>query len=76
MSVKLRLAGTGLWLTKGEEFLEWLDTDNARLWLYGIPGQSLGFPSYIQKMSGQHLDRSVVLVGHIRCLNLSGRHRY
>ena len=38
MSKKLRSPGTGLWLTEGQEFREWLDTKNARLWLYGIPG--------------------------------------
>lgn len=38
MSRKLRSPGTGLWLTEGQEFRQWLDTRNARLWLYGIPG--------------------------------------
>ena len=35
---KLRSPGTGLWLTEGPEFRHWLETENARLWLYGIPG--------------------------------------
>ena len=38
MSRKLRSPGTGLWLTEGQEFRQWLETKNARLWLYGIPG--------------------------------------
>lgn len=38
MSRKLRSPGTGLWLTEGEEFRQWLETKNAQLWLYGIPG--------------------------------------
>ena len=38
MSRKLRSPGTGLWLTEGEDFKQWLETRNARLWLYGIPG--------------------------------------
>ena len=38
MSRKLRSPGTGLWLTEGQEFRQWLETDNARLWFYGIPG--------------------------------------
>ena len=38
MSRKLWSPGTGLWLTEGQEFRQWLNTRNARLWLYGIPG--------------------------------------
>lgn len=38
MSRKLRSPGTGLWLTEGQEFRQWLETKNARLWFYGIPG--------------------------------------
>ena len=38
MSRKLRSPGTGLWLTESQEFKHWLETKNARLWLYGIPG--------------------------------------
>ena len=38
MSVKLRLAGTGLWLTESKELESWLCTANSKLWLYGIPG--------------------------------------
>ena len=38
MSRKLRCPRTGLWLTEGEEFRQWLKTNNARLWFYGIPG--------------------------------------
>ena len=38
MSRKLRSPGTGLWLTEGQDFKKWLETKNARLWLYGIPG--------------------------------------
>lgn len=38
MSRKLRSPGTGLWLTEGLEFRQWLETKNARLWYYGIPG--------------------------------------
>ena len=38
MSRKLRSPGTGLWLTEGPEFRQWLETKNARLWFYGIPG--------------------------------------
>lgn len=38
MSKTLRFPLTGLWLTEGEEFCEWYDTPNAKLWLTGIPG--------------------------------------
>ena len=38
MSRKLQSPGTGLWLTEGQEFRQWMETRNARLWLYGIPG--------------------------------------
>ena len=38
MSRKLRHPTTGLWLTEGPEFQDWLTSVNARLWLYGIPG--------------------------------------
>ena len=38
MSRKLRHPSTGLWFTESTEFQHWLNTDNARLWLYGIPG--------------------------------------
>ena len=38
MSRKLRSPGTGLWLTESQELKYWLETKNARLWLYGIPG--------------------------------------
>ena len=38
MSQKLRSPGTGLWLTEGREFKQWMETRNAKLWYYGIPG--------------------------------------
>ncbi|KAL8886795.1 MAG: hypothetical protein Q9215_005533 [Flavoplaca cf. flavocitrina] len=38
MSLKLRQPQTGLWLTEGEEFSNWLNTAGSGLWLYGIPG--------------------------------------
>ncbi|KAL8856080.1 MAG: hypothetical protein Q9178_007275 [Gyalolechia marmorata] len=38
MSLKLRHPQTGLWLTEGEEFSNWLNTAGSGLWLYGIPG--------------------------------------
>ena len=38
MSVRLRLAGTGLWLITGPELQKWLSQCNSKLWLYGIPG--------------------------------------
>lgn len=38
MSRKLRSPGTGLWLTEGQEFKYWMETRNAKLWYYGIPG--------------------------------------
>ena len=39
MSRKLRQPSTGLWLTEGTEFRNWLlSTESARLWLFGIPG--------------------------------------
>ncbi|KAF6222560.1 hypothetical protein HO133_000605 [Letharia lupina] len=38
MSRKLRSPGTGLWLTEGQEFRQWWETKNGRLWFYGIPG--------------------------------------
>ena len=38
MGRKLRHTDTGLWLIASPEFQLWLDTKNASLWLYGIPG--------------------------------------
>lgn len=38
MSRKLRSRGTGLWLTEGQEFKQWMATRNAKLWYHGIPG--------------------------------------
>ena len=38
MSRKLRHPNTGLWLTESPEFKAWLASNNARLWLHGIPG--------------------------------------
>ena len=38
MSRKLRSPGTGLWLTEGQEFKQWMETRNAKLCNYGIPG--------------------------------------
>ncbi|KAK5111606.1 hypothetical protein LTR85_011835 [Meristemomyces frigidus] len=37
-SLRLHQAGTGLWLTSGTQFQDWLVSRAARLWLYGIPG--------------------------------------
>ena len=36
--LKLRQPGTGTWFTDGPEFRNWLSTNNAKLWLFGIPG--------------------------------------
>ena len=38
MNRKLRSPGTGLGLTEGDEFKQWTETRNAKLWYYGIPG--------------------------------------
>jgi hypothetical protein len=38
MNKKLRHPLTGLWLTEGEDFREWYEKPNAKLWLTGIPG--------------------------------------
>lgn len=38
MSKKLRHPMTGLWLTEGDEFREWFESPNSRIWLSGIPG--------------------------------------
>jgi hypothetical protein len=37
-SLKLRYPTTGLWLTEGLAFKTWLQTQNSKLWLSGIPG--------------------------------------
>ncbi|KAL8856574.1 MAG: hypothetical protein Q9178_006803 [Gyalolechia marmorata] len=37
-AVKLRHQGTGNWFLQGEAFNNWLDQDNAFLWLHAIPG--------------------------------------
>ncbi|KAH8748378.1 hypothetical protein BGZ57DRAFT_720244, partial [Hyaloscypha finlandica] len=37
-AIKLRQPGTGVFFTEGPQFKHWLETPNARLWLYGIPG--------------------------------------
>ncbi|KAL2784502.1 hypothetical protein BJX66DRAFT_329944 [Aspergillus keveii] len=38
MSRRLRHPLTGLWLTEGAQFKTWLDSQNGKLWLSGIPG--------------------------------------
>src|SRR5436190_11480725 len=38
VSLKLKHPLTGLWLTDGVAFKQWLETPNAKLWLSGIPG--------------------------------------
>ncbi|KAL8766045.1 MAG: hypothetical protein Q9209_007074 [Squamulea sp. 1 TL-2023] len=38
MGLKLRQPGTGLWFIESQEFLDWSQEENAKLWLYGIPG--------------------------------------
>lgn len=38
MAKKLRHPLTGLWLTEGADFKDWLATPNSSLWLTGIPG--------------------------------------
>ena len=38
MSIKLRHAMTGLWLTESSEFTTWLETPGSKLWCSGIPG--------------------------------------
>jgi len=38
MGLKLRQSGTGLWLTKGDSFQDWLRSPDRNLWLHGIPG--------------------------------------
>ncbi|KAL9638177.1 MAG: hypothetical protein Q9204_001596 [Flavoplaca sp. TL-2023a] len=38
MSLKLRQPQTGLWLTEGKDFSNWLNTAGSGLWLYGLPG--------------------------------------
>lgn len=38
MGLKLRQPGTGMWLIESHEFQNWAHTENAKLWLYGIPG--------------------------------------
>lgn len=34
--IKLRQPGTGIWLTDGSEFKQWMTSRNGQLWLYGI----------------------------------------
>lgn len=38
MSIRLRHAMTGLWLTKSLPFTDWLEKPGSRLWFSGIPG--------------------------------------
>ncbi|KAL9005496.1 MAG: hypothetical protein Q9188_001733 [Gyalolechia gomerana] len=38
MSLKLRQPGTGSWLIESQEFRDWCQMKNGKLWLYGIPG--------------------------------------
>ncbi|KAK5173865.1 uncharacterized protein LTR77_002546 [Saxophila tyrrhenica] len=37
-NMKMRHPGTGEWFIRSPEFEEWLNGQNHRLWLYGIPG--------------------------------------
>ncbi|KAL8686523.1 MAG: hypothetical protein Q9218_007047, partial [Villophora microphyllina] len=37
-NIKLRQPGTGIWLVESQEFVHWTNTENAKLWLQGIPG--------------------------------------
>lgn len=38
--IKLRQPGTGVWLTDGSEFKQWMSSRNGKLWLHGI-GRSI-----------------------------------
>lgn len=38
MSIRLRHAMTGLWLTESLPFIDWLEKPGSRLWFSGIPG--------------------------------------
>lgn len=38
IAINLRQPGTGVFFTEGPQFKHWLETPNAKLWLYGIPG--------------------------------------
>ena len=35
-AITLRQPGTGIWFTEGKDFKHWVETTNAKLWLYGI----------------------------------------
>ena len=62
MSLQLRQPETGLWLTEGAEFQEWLITPGAGLWLYGIPGagKTVLASSIIEKAVQRSSDRVAV----------------
>ncbi|KAL8723847.1 MAG: hypothetical protein Q9181_007140, partial [Wetmoreana brouardii] len=62
MSLRLRQPQTGLWLTEGGEFCNWLDTPGSGLWLYGIPGagKTVLAASIIEKAIQRSSDRVAV----------------
>ena len=62
MSLQLRQSETGLWLTEGAEFQDWLATPGTGLWLYGIPGagKTVLAASIIEKAVQRSSDRVAV----------------
>jgi hypothetical protein len=40
-AIGLRQPGTGIWFTDGQDFKQWVENRNARLWLYGIRKSSV-----------------------------------
>lgn len=40
-AIGVRQPGTGIWFTDGQDFKHWVETRNARLWLYGIRKSSI-----------------------------------
>ena len=62
MSLQLRQPNTGLWLTEGADFQDWLITPGAGLWLYGIPGagKTVLASSIVEKAVQRSSDRVAV----------------
>lgn len=69
MSIKLRHAMTGLWLTESPPFSQWLETPGSKLWLSGIPGagKTVLAGSVIQEAFAHSYTVDEVSVGFFFC---------
>jgi len=49
-AIGLRQPGTGIWFIESEDFKHWVETKNARLWLYGIRKSALLLVAFLSSL--------------------------